>query len=162
MTARYTFLTVHRPTPDAMAAALADVVGVTAADVDVADEEAATAERAWDARVLCGCRGLTGDLALYWDVYVAPDAVSVPPAEPEAASRLAARLGTVVLHPAQGVRPSAYWAVTPDGSRTRARVLEEAGGDEEWPPLTVDAVEERIDQLPGARVEPITEDGPSG
>ncbi|MET7366721.1 hypothetical protein ABZS61_12960 [Streptomyces sp. NPDC005566] len=145
-----------------MAAALADVVGVTAAEVDVADEEAATAERDWGALVLCGFRGLTGDLALYWDVYVSPDAGSVPPAEPEAASRLAARLGTVVLHPAQGVRPSAYWAVAPDGSRTRARVLEEGTGDEEWPPLTVDAVEERIGPLPGARVGPITEDGPSG
>lgn len=161
MTAQYTFLTVHRPTPDAVAAALADVVGVTAADVDVADEDAPKAARDWGAPVLCGCRDLAGDLALYWDVYVSPDAVSRPPAEPEAASRLAARLGTVVLHPAQGVRPSAYWAVAPDGTRTRARVLEKDTGDDEWPVLTVDAVEKRIDQLPGARVEPVTEDGPA-
>ncbi|MFB4422256.1 hypothetical protein C5F59_014330 [Streptomyces sp. QL37] len=159
--AEYTFLTVHRPSPAAMAAALAEVMGATVAEVDVADESGE--HRDWTAAVLCDRMSLAGDLALCWDVRVAPRVGPAPPAEAEAALRLAARLGTTVLHPAAGVRPSAYWAATPDGIRTRARVLDEDGTGGEGPTsLTVDAVEKPVGQLPRARVEPILEAGQDG
>ncbi|WP_405665219.1 hypothetical protein OG379_24855 [Streptomyces sp. NBC_01166] len=160
--ADYTFLTVHRPAPAAMAIALAEVVGVTAAEVDVADES--DGHRDWTAAVLCDRMSLTGDLALCWDVRVAPRVAPPPPTEAEAALLLAALLGTTVLHPAGGVvRPSAYWAATPDGIRTRARVLDEDDTSEDGPPsLIVDAVEEPVAQLPRARVERILEAGQDG
>ncbi|MFG2592257.1 hypothetical protein [Streptomyces sp. NPDC048438] len=157
--ADYTFLTVHRPSPAAMAIALAEVVGVTAAEVDVADESGG--HRDWTAAVLCDRMSLTGDLALCWDVRVAPRVAPPPPAE--AALLLAALLRTTVLHPAGGVRPSAYWAATPDGIWTRARVLDEDDTSEGGPPsLIVDAVEEPVAQLPRARVERILEAGQDG
>ena len=153
----YTFLTAHHPSPEAVAEALAEVVGVTAGEVDVSD--GTDDHRDWEAPVLCDCTALTGDLALSWDVRVAPDVEPVPPAEPEAALRLAALLGTAVLRPADGVRPSAYWAATPDGISTRARVLE-GDTDGDCPPdLTVDAVEEPVGHFPRARVGPIHEAG---
>ncbi|MFD6275435.1 hypothetical protein ACFWFI_07660 [Streptomyces sp. NPDC060209] len=158
--ADYTFLTVHRCSPDAMAAALAAVVGVTAAEVDVADDS--DGHRDWAAVVLCDRMSLAGDLALSWEVHVSADLVPAPPAEAEAALRLAARLGTTVLHPADGVRPSAYWAATPDGIRTRARVLDGDTGGDDRPVLTVDAVEKPVGQLPRARVERILEAGRDG
>ncbi|MFE5243712.1 MULTISPECIES: hypothetical protein [unclassified Streptomyces] len=77
-----------------------------------------------------------------------------PPSEADAASRLAARLRTTVLHPAPGARPSVYRAVGPDGRATRARLLE---GEEEPPVLVVDAVEAPMEHLPRARVEVLTE-----
>ncbi|MFI6120050.1 hypothetical protein ACIBCU_09365 [Streptomyces sp. NPDC051064] len=129
--------------------------------MDVADES--DGHRDWTAAVLCDRMSLTGDLALCWDVRVAPRVAPAPPAEAEAALLLAARLGTTVLHPAEGVRPSAYWAATPDGIRTRARVLDEDDTRGDGPPsLTVDAVEEPVGQLPRARVERILEAGQDG
>ncbi|MFF0073502.1 hypothetical protein [Streptomyces sp. NPDC005494] len=156
MTASYTFLTVHRPAPHLMAPALAGALGVKAADVDVADEDTGQADdRNWDAPVLCTHHAVAGDLALAWDVS-ASQAVAAPPAEEEAALRLADALGTTVLYPAREKAPSAYWAVGPDGTVTRARLLE-GGGDEEPPALLVDAVEALMDQLPAARVEVLAE-----
>lgn len=156
MTASYTFLTVHRPAPHLMAAALAGALGVPAAGVDVADEDTGQADdRNWDAPVLCTYRAVAGDLALAWDVS-ASDAVAAPPGEAEAAPRLADALGTTVLYPAREKAPSAYWAVGPDGTLTRARLLE-GEGDEERPVLVVDAVEAPMDQLPSARVEVLAE-----
>ncbi|WP_241748512.1 hypothetical protein [Streptomyces sp. M3] len=153
--AGYTFLTVHQPSAAAMAVALAGAVGVTAADVDVADES--VGHRDWAAVVLCDRMSLAGDLALAWDVHVSPRVEPPPPDEAEAALRLAARLGTTVLHPADGVRPSAYWAATPDGIRTRARVLDGGTDGDGGPVFTVDAVERAVAQLPWARVERIVE-----
>ncbi|MBM7437345.1 hypothetical protein [Streptomyces sp. HB132] len=156
----YTFLTVHRTSPDAMAAALADVVGVTAAEVDVAEDS--DGHRDWTAAVLCHFTDLDGDLALAWDVHVSAGVEPAPPAEAEAARRLAARLGTTVLHPAAGVRPSAYWAATPDGTSTRARVLDGDTDGNTRPVLIVHAVEKPVGPLPGARVERIREAGQDG
>ncbi|MEU1483144.1 hypothetical protein [Streptomyces sp. NPDC005752] len=156
----YTFLTVHRTSPDAMAAALADVVGVTAAEVDVSDDS--DGHRDWSAAVLCHFTDLDGDLALAWDVYVSADVEPAPPTEAEAARRLAARLGTTVLRPADGVRPSAYRAALPDGTSTRARVLDGGTDGNTRPVLIVDAVGKPVGSLPGARVEPIREAGQDG
>ncbi|MFE5243710.1 MULTISPECIES: hypothetical protein [unclassified Streptomyces] len=153
MTASYTFLTVHRPAPHLMAPALAGALGVPATDVDVADEDGQADDRNWDAPVLCSYHSVAGDVALAWDVS-ASDAVAAPPGEEEAAQRLAGVLGTTVLYPAREKAPSAYWAVGPDGTPTRARLLE---GDEDPPVLVVDAVEAPMDQLPGARVEVLAE-----
>ncbi|MFF9866206.1 hypothetical protein ACF1G0_12385 [Streptomyces sp. NPDC013953] len=151
----YTFLTVHRPAPARMAAALAGAVGVPAADVDVADEDADPAGRNWDAPVLCGYRELLGDVALSWDVYVSDDAVPGAPDEPAAARRVAAATGTTVLYPATDVpNPSAYWAATPAGTTTRARLY---ASDDEEPVHTVDAVEAPVPHLPDARVELLPE-----
>ncbi|MFF4244254.1 hypothetical protein ACFYY2_07240 [Streptomyces sp. NPDC001822] len=156
MTALYNFLTVHRPAPQAMAAALAEAIGVPVSGVDVADEDTGQPDdRNWDAPVLCTHRSAAGDLALSWDVSVS-DAVAAAPSEAGAALRLAARLGTTVLHPAQESAPSAYWAVGPDGAVARARVLEADEGD--GPPcLVVDAVDAPMGQLPAARVEVLAE-----
>lgn len=153
MTATYSFLTVHRPAPHAMAPALAGALGTRAEDVDAADEDGGrTDDRNWDAPVLCTYRSVAGDLALAWDVSVS-DAVA-PPAEAEAALRLAASLGTTVLYPAGETPPSAYWAAGPDGTVTRARLYE---GEGDLPVHTVDAVETPMEQLPAARVEVFAE-----
>ncbi|WP_405692721.1 hypothetical protein [Streptomyces sp. NBC_01185] len=150
----YTFLTVHRPAPRTMASALASALGAEAQHVDVADEDTGrTDDRNRDAPVLCTRHPVAGDLALAWDVS-ASDAVTSPPSEAEAASRLAVLLRTTVLYPASGVRPSAYWAAGPDGRVARARLLE---GEEVPPVLVVDAVETPMDQLPTARVEVLAE-----
>lgn len=137
-----------------MAVALSEVVGVTAAEVDVAGESDGHRDRA--AAVLCDRMGLAGDLALAWEVRVAPRVEPAPPPEGEVALRLAARLGTAALHPADGVRPSACWAATPDGIRTRARVLD-GGWTGTVARSSVDAVEGAVAQLPWARVERIVE-----
>ncbi|MEV6312965.1 hypothetical protein AB0M10_30800 [Streptomyces sp. NPDC051840] len=157
----YSFLTVHRPDPDAMLSALAEIVGVRERDVDIAGES--DGHHDWSAKVLCDYEPLTGDLALAWDVRVSPELS--PPSEREAARRLAAVLGSTAFHPTAGVRPSAYWATTPEGVTTRARVLDmDPGGcgtpDENAdrpPALVVDAAEAPLAQLPGARVELIRE-----
>ncbi|WP_406146240.1 hypothetical protein [Streptomyces sp. NBC_01012] len=124
MTAFYDFLTVRRPAPPAMAAALASLLGVENRYVDVADEDTGqTDERDWDAPVLCTHRAVAGDLAASWDISVS-DAVRTPPTEADAALKLAVRLGTTVLYSAREQPPSAYWAAGPDGTVARARVLE--------------------------------------
>ncbi|MEU6879739.1 hypothetical protein [Streptomyces sp. NPDC046712] len=134
--------------------------------------------RDWDAPVLCGYETVAGDLALSLDVWTphapatpdartardaatAPDAPTAPgaptaPNEPTAALRLAVLSGTTVLYPATDLRnPSAYWAATPDGLVTRARV--EESDDPAEPRLTVEAVEARVPHLPGARVQLLPE-----
>lgn len=157
MSAFYNFLTVHRPAPHTIAAALAGAMGLAASDVDVAEEDAEQADqRDWDAPVLCDYREVAGDVALAWDVSVS-DAVT-PPGEAETALRLAARLGTTVLYPAQERAPSAYWAAGPDGTVARVRLLETDGEGDGQPPLLVaDAAEARMLQLPAARVEVLAE-----
>ncbi|MFE9362898.1 hypothetical protein ACFYNN_08715 [Streptomyces sp. NPDC006978] len=158
MTALYNFLTVHRPAPDAVAEALAGALAVEPRCVDVADEDTGeTDDRNWDAPVLCTHHSVAGDLALSWDVS-ASEAVRTPPAEAEVALRLAARLGTTVLYGAQERPPSAYWAAGPDGTVTRARLLEVDDEPGDGPPvLVVDAVEAAMEQLPAARIEVLAE-----
>ena len=56
--------------------------------------------------------------------------------------------GAAVLFPAESDPPSAYWAVTPEGRFTRARLLV---SDEDHI-YSVDAVEDYVAQLPSAEV----------
>ncbi len=152
----YSFLTVHRSSVSSMAATLAGVVGVPVSEVDIADEDSVEGQegRDWDALVLCGYHAVTGDVSLAWDVRVG-DGVPGPPHEAEAARRLAVLSGTTVLYPAQEAAPSAYWAAAPDGTVTRARVVEQEGGGR--PVLTVEAVESALAQIPSARVQLLPE-----
>ncbi|MEU5167102.1 MULTISPECIES: hypothetical protein [Streptomyces] len=150
---------------------------MTVAAVDVA--AGSDGHRDWAPPVLCHFTGLGGDLALAWDVHAPADLEPAPPTESEAVLRLAARLGSTVLHPAEGVRPSACWAATPEGTGTRARVLDgETGGDntggdntgghtsghtsghtggEARPVLRADAAEEPVRRLPLSGAERIPE-----
>ncbi|WP_406862847.1 hypothetical protein ABZO31_21440 [Streptomyces sp. HUAS MG47] len=149
MTTDYEFHTVHRPAPDVMTAGLAAAVGVAPDRVDVGHHDADPDGRDWGADVLCTYDFLDGDLTLSWSIYVT-DAVPDPPDEETAASRLAAAIGATVFCEALDVGlPSACWAMSPDGTRTRARVY-----DPEEPDLlmTVDAVEDPVADLPGIRV----------
>ena len=151
---QYDFWTVGRPGPEDMARALARVVGVSVADVDVADLDGDLEGRRWDAPVLCGYEVRRGDVALYWGVWIS-DAVPDPPGEASAALRLAAVIGGTVLYPPLDMdNPSAYMAALADGRVVRARVDEP-----EEPDLlfAVDAVEDPVPDLPGARVQLLPE-----
>lgn len=141
--------TVAMLSPAELVAALSAVVGVPSAEVDVADSDGDQVGRKWDATVLCGYRvPPAGDLAMMLDIYLA-DRVAVRPGEAELARRLAERTGTTVLYSAGPFPPSAYWAVTPDGLVTRAR-LEDS--EDEEPSYSVDAVEAQVPDLPRAQV----------
>src|SRR4051812_38919557 len=108
----------------ALAGALADLAGVPADAVDIAGRDAD--DRAWDSPVLCTYEPVGGDVSWLLAIYVAAGAARKPDL-PVAAGLIAARLATPVLWAAQEPLPSAYWLVTPDGTRTRARVYEEDG-----------------------------------
>ncbi|MGW3625748.1 hypothetical protein [Streptomyces sp. NPDC000880] len=137
--------------PDALVAALAGAVGVSPSEVDATDADGDQETQNWDAPVLCAYTPLPGGgLGLLLDVYVAEEtALNTALTEPELARRLAVRGGTTVLYPAEPFPPSAYWAVTPDGLVTRARLVDP---DEDGDPYTVDAVEAAVADLPGAEV----------
>jgi len=149
----YNLLTVDAVRPAAMASALAGVLGVAVRDVDVAHADGDQESRDWEAAVLCTYHGLRGDLARSLDVY-AQESVAGQPAESEVAAALAEVAGTTVLFPADEAPPSAYWAVTPDGMVTRARL---EPSDDEPPVFTVTAVEAPVPQLPRATVERFAE-----
>lgn len=135
--------------PDVLVDALAGAVGVAPVEVDVADAEADPEARSWDAPVLCAYTRLpAGGLGLLLDVYVA-EGTGGTLDEAELARRFAARAGTTVLYPAEAFPPSAYWAVTPGGLVTRARLYEP---EEHEDPYVVDAVEAPVPDLPEARV----------
>ncbi|SED38979.1 hypothetical protein SAMN05216483_3737 [Streptomyces sp. 2131.1] len=149
----YDLLTVGAVGPAVMANALAGVLGVAVQDVDVADADGDQESRDWEAAVLCTYHGLRGDLAFSIDVY-AQEFVADQPAESEVAAVLAKAAGTTVLFPADEAPPSAYWAVTPEGMLTRARL---EPSDDEPPVFTVTAVEAPVPELPGAVVERFAE-----
>ncbi|MFJ2215982.1 hypothetical protein ACIQVO_23285 [Streptomyces sp. NPDC101062] len=149
----YNFLTVRRSAPDAMAAALAQVVGVPVSEVDVADQEGDQEGRNWSALVLCGYEALIGDVGMAWEVSVS-GAVLEPPGEAAAALLLADVTGATVLYPAQDGAPSTYWAVTAGGMLTRARVED---SEDDVPVTTVEALEDPVPELPGVRVELLPE-----
>ncbi|WP_405898296.1 hypothetical protein OG242_12855 [Streptomyces sp. NBC_00727] len=144
----YNLLTVDPVLPGVIARALAGCLGVAVRDVDVAHAGGDQESRDWEAAVLCTYHGLRGNLTLSWDVYV-QEFVAEQPAEREVAAALAKAAGTTVLCPADEAPPSAYWAVTPDGLLTRARL---EPSDDEPPVCTVTAVEAPVPQLPGAAV----------
>lgn len=133
-----------------LAGALAELAGVAADAVDIADRDAE--DRAWDSPVLCTYEAAGGDVSWLLDVYLGAGG------EPEvsvAAGLIAERLGVAVLWAAPERLPSAFWLVTPDGTRTRARVYEDDGSD--VPAYRVDAVEKPVRSFPSARVESLPE-----
>ncbi|MET8684116.1 hypothetical protein ABZV77_07835 [Streptomyces sp. NPDC004732] len=149
----YNLLATDAAAPGRIAAVLASAFGVDVQDVDVADALGDPDARNWDAPVSCEYTGLRGHLAWSYEIH-ARESVAAPPAESALARQVAAATGAAVLFPAEGVRPSAYWAAVPDGRCTRARLYEP---DDETPTHRVDAVESPVPQLPDARVTRIHE-----
>ncbi|MFJ5632635.1 hypothetical protein ACIQF5_08280 [Streptomyces goshikiensis] len=144
----YNLLTLDAVSPEVMALALAGCLGIAVGDVDVADSGGDPDLRNWDAPVSCEYRAVHGDVAWSLDVY-AQEHVADQPLESELATGFAQAAMTTVLFPAEEAPPSAYWAVTPEGLLTRARL--ELSDDE--PPLyEVTAVEAPVPQLPRATV----------
>jgi hypothetical protein len=148
----YNLIATETATPDRLAPALCSALGVAAGDVDVADADGDADVRNWEALVLCDYKAVRGDLAWSLDIYV-QDQLTQRPSESEMALRLASATGAAVLFPAESDPPSAYWAVTPEGRFTRARLLV---SDEDHI-YSVDAVEEYVPQLPSAEVTLIPE-----
>ena len=137
----------------ALVGALAELAGVTAGAVDIADRDAGY--RAWDSPVLCTYEPVGGDVSWLLDVYIVAGAAREPDVS-VAAGLIAAQLGAPVLWAAQETLPSAFWLVTPDGTRTRARVYEDDGNGD-VAAYKVDAVEKPVPLFPSARVEPLPE-----
>jgi hypothetical protein len=144
----YNLFTVHRLQPSVIASALASVLRVTLASVDVADADGDQESRDWGALVLCSYSDVFGDVSLALDIYV-QDTVGHRPPESELALKFAAQARTTVFYPAQEFIPSAYWLATPDGLVTRARL---EASDDQPPAYIVDAVEAPVPQLPHAQV----------
>ncbi|MEV0276323.1 hypothetical protein AB0I22_08065 [Streptomyces sp. NPDC050610] len=144
----YNLLTVDAVSPETMAVALAGCLGIAAGDVEVADPDGDPDLRNWDAPVSCEYRAVHGDVAWSLDIYVQDEAADQP-LEPEVAARFAKATATTVLFPAEEAPPSAYWAVTPEGLLTRARL---ELSDEEPPLHEITAVEAAVPQLPKAVV----------
>jgi hypothetical protein len=144
----YNLLTVGAVRPETMGVVLAGILGVPVGAVEVADPDGDPDLRNWDAPVSCDYRAVHGDIAWSLDIHVQGGVTARPP-EPALAARFARAGATTVLFPAAEAPPSAYWAVTPEGLRTRARL--ELSDDE--PPLyEVTAVEAPVRQLPRAVV----------
>ncbi|MFD9630658.1 hypothetical protein [Streptomyces violascens] len=144
----YNLLTVDAIDPAAMAAALAACLHVMLGDVEVADPDGDPDVRNWDAPVSCDHTSIQGDLAWSLNIY-AQRTVPGQPLEPDLAVRFAKATGTTVLCPASEAPPSAYWAATPQGLLTRARL---ELSDDESPVCTVTAVEAPVPQLPHAEM----------
>lgn len=118
------------------------------ADVEVVDPDGDPDLPNWEAPVLCTYRATFGDVAWSLDIYV-QDYVAVKPPESEVAAGFAQVAATTVLFPAVEAPPSAYWAVTPQGLATRARL---EPSDDESSMFEVTAVEAPVPQLPRAVV----------
>lgn len=139
-----------------VAEVLASVASVPVNAVDVHDEDAL--EWDWNALVSCGCSPAWGDVDWMLDIYIVTSPETRLPSERELAAVLAEQLTTVVLYHTGLPRPSAFWLVTPEGRRTRARVLEEDGEDDDTPSrLLIDAVETPVPSLPTVPVALIPE-----
>ncbi|MEG8276772.1 hypothetical protein [Streptomyces sp. AHA2] len=148
--------TVAPLTSDDLRRALAELLGVPPAAVDAADADGDQEARDWDVPVLCTWRPLPpGDLALELDVTVR-DGTAAGLTEGELARGLAARTGGSVLHPSDVDLPSAYWVAVPDGRAVRCR-LEPVDVGPDDTAYRVEAAEEEIPDLPGARVEVLPE-----
>lgn len=144
----YSLLTVDSIRPGAMARALAACFGVAVGDVDVAGPGGDPDVRNWDAPVSCEHRAVFGDVSWSLDIY-ADESATDRPLEPDLAAGFARAVGTTVLFPASEAPPSAYWAATPEGLLTRARL---ELSDDEPPRYAVTAVEAPVAQLPQATV----------
>jgi hypothetical protein len=143
--------TVVELEPSSLRRALAELLAVPDDAVDVADTDGDQDARRWDSPVLCTYRVLPpGDLALELDIYV-DDGTAGTLTEADLAQGLAARTRTSVLHPSLVLDlDSAYWVAVPDGRAVRCR-LEAIDSDEDTT-YRVDAVEEKVADLPRARV----------
>ncbi|MFE1754570.1 hypothetical protein ACFW88_29175 [Streptomyces anandii] len=147
--------TVADPAPAALRVALADLLALSESAVDVADADGAQEGRNWEAPVLCTYRRLPpGDLLLELDVTV-EERTAGRLTEGSLARGLAVRTGGSVLHPSAVELPSAYWVATVDGRSVRCR-LEAVDRDEDTA-YRVDAVEEPVADLPGAKIETLPE-----
>ncbi|MCM9080060.1 hypothetical protein OG304_19040 [Streptomyces sp. NBC_00160] len=144
----YNLLTVDAVSPEAMARALAGCLGIAVGDVEVADSEGDPDLRNWDAPVSCEYRAVRGDVAWSLDIHAQEHVAGQPP-ESDLAAGFAKAAVTTVLFPAEEAPPSAYWAVTPEGLLTRAR-LEPSDGEPSRYEVT--AVEAPVPQLPRATV----------
>ncbi|MFE9532811.1 hypothetical protein [Streptomyces sp. NPDC006691] len=123
-------------------------------EVDVGTPDTDPDLRNWDAAVSCQLEPRQGDLSCALDIYV-QETVPDPLPEPELAARFAKAMNTTVLFPADEVLPSAYWAATPQGLTTRARLepSDDEPPEDEPPPYTVTATEAAVPQFPRATVE---------
>ncbi|MFF4251496.1 hypothetical protein ACFY1L_09830 [Streptomyces sp. NPDC001663] len=148
--------TVTELEPPTFRSALADLLAVQDEAVDVADTDGDQETRRWDAPVLCTYRVLPlGDLALELDLYV-EDRTAGALTEAGLAQGLALRTTTSVLHPALDLDlPSAYRVATRDGRSVRCR-LEAIDSDEDTT-YRVDVMEEKVADLPRAKVEILPE-----
>ncbi|RII22178.1 hypothetical protein DSC45_00425 [Streptomyces sp. YIM 130001] len=108
-------------------------------------------DRDWGAAVLVTTRAVQGDVRRVVDVYVEDGLARALPGEAGIAGRLASACGSSVLYPGVG---TTHMAVAPDGSATRAVVLEPEAEDEAW---RVIAVQAPVPGLEGASVEVIDE-----
>ncbi|MEU0202653.1 MULTISPECIES: hypothetical protein [unclassified Streptomyces] len=144
--------TVAETEPSRLRGALAQLLAVTREAVDVADTDGDQETRRWDSPVLCTYRVLPpGDLALELDIYV-EDETAGALGEADLAQGLAVRTTTSVLYPSLDIDlDSAYWVAVPDGRVVRCR-LEAIDSDEDTR-YRVDAVEEKVADLPRAKVE---------
>jgi hypothetical protein len=129
-------------------AALARITKVPVDAVDVAGADAE--DRNWQAAVICTCEPRSGDVKWSLDIYVT-DAAGDQGSPARTAEELAYELRVPVLYDAGGGRPSAYWLAAPDGPRTRARVYD-GPGDNDDGSLVIDAVERPVALLPHVRV----------
>ncbi|MEV6049058.1 hypothetical protein [Streptomyces xanthochromogenes] len=145
----YNLLTVDALKPDIVAIALAECLDVPVDEVNVGAPETDPELGRWDAAVSCELRPVLGDLTWSMDIYV-QEAVANQPAEAELAARFAEAMNTTVLFPAEEAPPSAYWAATPQGLMTRARL---EPSDDEPPVYKVTSLEAPVPQFPGATVE---------
>jgi hypothetical protein len=146
----YDFLLIDDLDPGRLAAALAELASVPVGQVDVAAH--GVEERNWKAPVLCTYEPAAGDVSWSLDIYLG-EAVRPKPTERQAAMLLADRIGTPVIFPDEGVRPSAYWLAAPGGVVARARLYDqdvEEGDDR--PAFTIDAVNRPVPGLPDVRV----------
>lgn len=135
----YNLLVTDPAKPSRLAAVLASAFNVSLQDVEVADSLGDPDLRNWEAAVSCEYSTLHG---------------IDPPSESALAQRVAVATRTVVLFPAEEDLPSAYWAATPEGGCTRARLYE---SDDEEPVYAIDAVESPVRQLPNVQVMRIPE-----
>ncbi|MFK4144099.1 hypothetical protein [Streptomyces sp. NPDC004065] len=147
--------TVADPEPAVLRAALAGLLAVPEGAVDVADADGDQEGRDWEAPVLCTCRRLPpGDLSLELDVTV-EDRIAGQLTEGALAQRLAVSTGGSVLYPSEIELPSAYWVAVPDGGSVRCRLEPVDHGEDTG--YRVEAVEEPVEDLPGAKVEILPE-----
>ncbi|MBE8478175.1 hypothetical protein [Streptomyces justiciae] len=149
----YNLLVTDAAEPSSLAAVLATAFNVGRRDVDVANSLGDPDLRNWEAAVSCEYSTLRGHLAWSLEIY-AQKSVTDPPSEPALAQQVATATGAVVFFPAEEDLPSAYWAATPQGHLTRARLYE---SNDEEPVYVVDAIESPVPQLPNVRVMRIPE-----